>query len=255
MPNLFNKAPIVGAFYDKFSEDQSNGGEVYEQLPSPQFDFLKEKMRKLKKDIEQYKTLTNKPKKLNNLDSKYVPVFAKAQKILEESTDPKQFSMNVRTKLNYLHYRLNEGDQDSSKFTEWYISDLYNQCKELRFEMTKEYAFMKKMMHEEIELKTTMLNYQDEIIHNLSEWIEFIDDKVDESTKIVKSLDADVSTENRFVSMKYDSIQKKDVLKENLIFVSWILLFIFFIFMVILYYKQLFQLFGFTHFTKNSDVI
>ena len=244
MPNLFKKAPIVGSFYDKFSEDQSNGGEVYEQLPSPQFDFLKEKLRKLKKDIAEYKTLSNKPKELKNLDSKYVPVFSKAQKILKESTDPKQFSMNVRTKLNYLHYRLNEGDQDSSKFTEWYISDLYNQCKELRFEMMKEYAFMKNMMHQEIELKTTMLNYQDEIIHNLSEWIDFIDDKVDESTKIVKSLDRDVSTENRSVSMKYDSIVKKDVLKENLMFLSWILLFIFLVFIIICYHKEILNFVG-----------
>lgn len=241
--NLFKKAPIVGTFYKKFAKDKSHGGKVYENLPSPQFDFLKTKMQKLQNDIHTYNELMKKQKKIENLDSKYVPIFTKTQRILSEVLNPEQFSMNERTKLNYLDFKLNKGDNDSSQFSEWYISDLQNQFKQIRFTLMENYGLLKNLLNEELTLKSSVLDYQEQIIQNLTEWIEFIDDKVNESTITVKLLNSDVSKETRSASMEYESIVRKDRLKDFLFYSTISLFFITFVLSVIVYYKDIFTFF------------
>jgi len=196
-------------------------------------------MTKLRSDIDNYNQLMKAQKKIENMDSRYVPIFTKTQRIISEAADPEQFLMNERTKLNYLHLKLSEGDIDSSKFSEWYVNDLLNQFKQIKFTLMQNYGLLKNLLDKELILKTSVLNYQDQIIQNLTEWIEFIDDKVNESTSIVKSLNSDVSKEKRSAFMEYDTIMKKDRLKEYLYYFSLTLFVICVILIIISYYKEI----------------
>lgn len=237
MPNLFSVSPVIEPQYFKTSKKIPSESDLENYLPSPQFDKMKNTLKSLTVKIKQFQDESknqNQDVSMIQTTDKYIPLYIKLNKTLEESSDVLQHMMNLRTKLNFLHLRYNSNDKDTSKFTEWYMKELYNQLDQNEYEITLDFSKKKLLFDNQNETKESIINYQNQIIDNLTKWIDFLNSKINEITKEVQMITTNLSKENRTVSMEYETITKKDVFKENLVtffffsFYTCIILIIFF---------------------------
>jgi hypothetical protein len=100
---------------------------------------------------------------------------------------------------------------DTTKFQDLYMNKIREQILKNKRDLLLEFSSIQKFMHQEIKIKSDMLEYQKYILETQGTWMTYTDQKINEQVLLIEELDTMVSTQQRISGFGYEEM---DVLQK-----------------------------------------
>ena len=232
MPNVFS-LPLARPIWNSVA---SKPTDFVNLLPSPKFDSIKSKINAI---TQQTTTIQNKLNAQEN--NTFVPTKLSADqvnaynKLLSDKSKLQKSDQILFDNLVQEMYikSLDADESNVTSFSDWYLNNLTEQSSQNIMNMMIKFLINIEFLYRENKLKANLDKYQDYVISTQEEWLNYVNQQINEQIQLIENLQTANNTANRKSQLTIKNVMTYEDLSFWVNFAFVFLLVFIFIFLIL----------------------